>query len=640
MRVKRFAVSFAVALFGTAACAAGASACTSVYTGPSGGQWGQASNWSPASVPTATDDVCINGSKEVVFAPYETTVQVYFDAVNSITVGPQATLKIEGESSSYGGDYYQESDLTANNSVTVDSGGTLLLDSTGINVAGGGVPAGATSGGRATLFVGVDPTSGGPTPTLMNSGTIEAESGSASFGELIQGSIQNAGSLTDASGTLTLQDANGVVSSNSGAMTIAGGAATMLTGGPGFTNSGQITATGSLTLTSLGPQTWTQSGGSVTGNTVSLYNGDTLAYSAGRGSFAFGSGNAENSLSGTIPAGQTVTLDAGSTGNGNDGLALDGTVTNNGTLALDAGTSAAGNPEVDSGPSGGKLVNNATVDLIDSSATQSDLMRADLTNDASGVIAVQSGTTYYDGGNTLLNAGILLIAPAAQFIQKAGTATNSGTLSPQIASGTDFGTYDLYGGTFNAGGALRPVLVGGYVPTAGQEFDVLNIGNTDTYTGKFSTGGNGFTPDATHASTEPGYVGAVYLASAKGTVHAEKVIAKDGKLSVKISCPAHDTCLGYTETVTVTEHLKGKKVIGVAAAKRSTATKVITIAKARGTVAAGKRVIVKLSLNKTGAALLKRYKKLRAEVTLTVAAKTLSKSIVTLVQPKPARTKK
>jgi hypothetical protein len=137
MRVNRFAATFAVVLLGTAASAAGASAC-SAYTGPSGGQWGQASNWSPASVPTATDDVCINGAKEVVFAPYETTVQVYFDTVNSITVGPQATLEIEGESSSYGGDYYQESDLTANNSVTVDSGGTLLLDSTGINVAGGG----------------------------------------------------------------------------------------------------------------------------------------------------------------------------------------------------------------------------------------------------------------------------------------------------------------------------------------------------------------------------------------------------------------------------------------------------------------------------------------------------------------------
>jgi hypothetical protein len=640
MRVKRFAVTFAVVLLGSAAYAAGASACTT-YTGPSGGQWGQASNWSPAAVPTAADDVCINGSKEVVFAPYVTTVQVYSDTVNSITVGAQATLEIEGESSSYGGDYYQESDLTANNSVTVDSGGTLLLDSTGINVAPLGVPAGATSGGRATLFVGADPTSGGPTPTLTNSGTIEGESGSASFGELIQGSIQNAGSLTDASGTLTLQDANGVASSNSGTMTVAAGAATMLTGGPGFTNSGQITATGSLTLTSLDPQTWTQSGGSVSGNTVSLYNGDALAYSAGTGSFAFGSGGEENSLSGTIPAGQTVTLDAGSTGNGNDGLALDGTVTNNGTLALDAGTSAAGNPEVDSGPSGGKLVNDGTLDLLDSSSTQSDLVRVDLTNGAAGLIDVQSGTTNFDGGNTLVNQGTLLIAPAAEFVQRAGTVTNSGALSPQIASRTDFGTYDLYGGTFNAGGALRPVLVGGYVPTAGQEFDVLNIGNTDTFTGKFSAGGNGFTPDATHASPEPGHVGAVYLASsARGVVHAGKVIAKDGKLSLKISCPAHDTCLGYTETATVTEHLRGKKVIGLAAAKRKTTIKVITIAKAKGRVAGGKTTTVKLSLNKAGAELLRRYGKLRTVVTLTVAGKTLAKSIVTLVEPKPARKKK
>ena len=141
MRIKRFAVTFAVVLLGTATYAAAASACTSTYSGPSGGQWGQASNWSPASVPTATDDVCINGATEVVFAPYEFGgQQVYADAVKSITVGPQATLEIEGESSSYGGDYYQESDLTANNSVNIDSGGTLLLDSTAINVAGAGFP--------------------------------------------------------------------------------------------------------------------------------------------------------------------------------------------------------------------------------------------------------------------------------------------------------------------------------------------------------------------------------------------------------------------------------------------------------------------------------------------------------------------
>jgi hypothetical protein len=628
MRVKRFLGTFALVLLGTAGGAAGASACTITYTGPSGGQWGLASNWSPARVPTTTDDVCINGPTEAVFAPYESGgQQVYSDTANSITVGPQATVEIEGESSSYGGDYYQESDLTANNSVTIDSGGTLLLDSTAINVAGGGVPQGATSGGQARLYVDNDPTPGSPTPTLTNNGTIEAETDpGTSFGEFIQGPIQNAGSLTNTSGTLTLQDVS-VASSNSGMMTVSGSA--MLSGGPGFTNSGQITATGSLTLTSLDPQTWTQSGGSVSGNTVSLYDGDTLVYSAGTGSFAFGSGNSENSLSGTIPSGQTVTLSAGA--NGNAAVALDGTVTNNGTLTLDAESNATGNPEVDPGPSGGKLVNNGTLNLLDPIATQSNLLRTDLTNDAAGVLDVQSGTTNYDGGNTLVNQGTLLIAPAAQFIQKAGTVTNSGTLSPQIASGTDFGTYDLYGGTFNAGGALSPVLVGGYVPKAGQEFDVLNIGNTDTFTGKFSAGGNGFTPDETHASPEPGDVGAVYSASAKGVVHAGKLTAKDGKLSVKISCPAHDTCLGYTETATVTEHLSGKKVIGLAAARRKSTTKVITIAKTKGTVAGGKTATVKLSLNKAGAALLKRYRKLRTVVTLTVAGKTLSKRTVTLV---------
>jgi hypothetical protein len=641
MRFKRFAVTFTAVLLGVAAYAGAASACTITYTGAYGGQWGQASNWSPARVPTGTDDVCINGSTEVIFAPYETTEQVYSDTASSITIGPQATLEIEGESSSYGGDYYQESDLTANNSVTVDSGGALLLDSTATNVAGGGVPAGATSGGQARLYVGNDPTPGQPTPTLTNNGTIDAETNpGTAFGELIQGSIQNAGSLTNASGTLTLQDSNSLASSNSGTIAVENGAAMMLTGGPGFTNSGQITATGSLTLASLTPQTWTQSGGSVSGNTVSLYNGDKLEYSAGTGSFAFSSGNAENSLSGTIPTGQTVTLSAGA--NGNAAVALDGTVTNDGTFTLDAESNATGNPEVDPGPSGGRLVNNGTLNLLDPIASQSNLLRTDLTNDASGVIDVQSGTTYYDGGNTLLNQGTLLIAPAAQFIQKAGTATNAGTLSPQIASETDFGVYDLYGGTFNAGGALSPVLVGGYLPAAGQEFDLLNIGNTDTYNGKFSTGGNGFTPDATHTSTEPGYVGAVYgqsSASATGTIHAGKVSANDGKLTIKISCLGAHACGLYTATATVTEHLRGKKLIGLIA-KRKTTTKVITIATAKGTVARGKTVTVKLSLNKAGAALLKRYGKLRTVVILTVAGKKLSKSTVTLVKPKPAHKKK
>ncbi|HEX3803270.1 MAG TPA: hypothetical protein VHV75_10550 [Solirubrobacteraceae bacterium] len=145
-----------------------------------------------------------------------------------------------------------------------------------------GVPNGAISGGEAKLHVDNDPTPGGSTPTLTNNGTIDAETDPGiSFGEFIQAPANNAGSLTNASSTLTLQDGN-LTSSNSGTMTIASGAATILTGGPGFTNSGQITATKSLTLTSLNPQTWTESGGSVTMSMVSLYDGDTLTATIAR----------------------------------------------------------------------------------------------------------------------------------------------------------------------------------------------------------------------------------------------------------------------------------------------------------------------------------------------------------------------
>jgi hypothetical protein len=647
MLVKRFAIIFASVLLGTAAFAAAASACTT-YTGPSGGNWGTAAYWSTDVVPSSTDDVCITGATEVVFTPYVSGgQQIYADTVNSITIGAQATLEIEGESSSYGADYYQESDLKANNSVTVDSGGTLLLDSTATNVAGGGVPAGATSGGQARLYVANDPASG-TSPALINNGTITGETDpGTTFGEFIQGPIQNAGSVADSSGTLTLQDANGLASANSGTMTIAAGAATMLTGGPGFTNSGQIAATGSLTLTSLTPQTWTESGGSVTGSTVSLYDGDTLDYSSGTGSFAFGSGGAQNSLSGTIPAGQTVTLTAGP-GGGNAGISFDGTVTNNGTFTMNALAGANGNPEVDTGPSGGTLVNNGTVNTLDATTAQSNLFRANLTNDSAGVIDVQSGTTYFDGGNTMINGGSLVIAPGAQFIQKAGTATNTGTLSPQIASATDFGQYNLYGGTFNAGGSLTPVLVGGYVPTAGQEFEVVNIGDTDTFTGTFANVGNGFTADNAHAHDLPGDVGVVYgekapSGPAAGTVHVGKTKIVGGKLVTTLSCPAGDSCAKYTVTATVTEHLKGKNLIELTAVnkkKSKTTTKVTTIATAKGTVAGGKTVTVTLSLNKTGAALLKRYGKLKTLVTVTAGGKTVSKTTITLTEPKPAHTKK
>jgi hypothetical protein len=93
-------------------------------------------------------------------------------------------------------------------------------------------------------------------------------------------------------------------------------------------------------------------------------------------------------------------------------------------------------------------------------------------------------------------------------------------------------------------------------------------------------------------------------------------------------------------TATVTEHLRGRKLIGIAAAGRKLKTKVITVATATGSVPGGKKVTVKLVLNRTGVALLKRYRKLKTVVTLTVAGKVVSKSSVTLTEPSLKSSKK
>ncbi len=89
--------------------------------------------------------------------------------------------------------------------------------------------------------------------------------------------------------------------------------------------------------------TFTQSGGTESGNPVDL-NGVTLADSAGTGSFDdIGGGS---TLTGTIPAGQTVTVDGRTT---NVSLAVTG-VTDDGTLALTS-NSAGGYAQITgSGP--------------------------------------------------------------------------------------------------------------------------------------------------------------------------------------------------------------------------------------------------------------------------------------------------
>ena len=133
-----------------------------------------------------------------------------------------------------------------------------------------------------------------------------------------------------------------------------------------FTNDGSVVNNGSVAANATGGGlTWTQSGGSVSGNAVALQNGTTLADSAGTGAFV--AKYAAAAITGTIPAGQTVTVQGEHyTYEGNEyestSLSLNGTtLVNDGTLALVAPGSGSG-----SGGSvfltDGTIQNHGTVD--------------------------------------------------------------------------------------------------------------------------------------------------------------------------------------------------------------------------------------------------------------------------------------
>ena len=83
----------ATAMLAVPAGPAGAAACTKTWGAAASGLWSSAVNWSPAGVPSASDDVCItpNGTYTVTLAGSV--------SVNSIKVGGAsgtATLSILG----------------------------------------------------------------------------------------------------------------------------------------------------------------------------------------------------------------------------------------------------------------------------------------------------------------------------------------------------------------------------------------------------------------------------------------------------------------------------------------------------------------------------------------------------------------
>jgi hypothetical protein len=654
-RTRTLIASLVVSAFLATSAANAAAACDS-WTNAAGGSWATASNWSTNAVPSTTDDACITlpGTYTVTLAPYSSAGG---DTVASLTIGGGAgtqTLDELGAASVTGSnETNNETRLGVTNAVTIASSGAVILDAT----AGGTPTPGQPAGGVAELSA----------ASLVNGGAISTRSEDASFGTQLQvSSITNqpGASISVGSGALTLTQPSPFSWSavNNGSVSVAAGASLVLgtsfAGNAAFTNDGPIANAGSISMaTTSGAATWTQSGGSLSGNAVQLGSSTTLADSAGAGQFLL---VASPVITGTIPAGQTVTV-----GDQTIGTTLslkNATLVNDGALVLDqTGTGAtSGGPIL---VTSGAIQNNGSLVAQVDDPSWVIHLQVGLTNAHGSTMTVAGGSLVQDNVTPTVNDGLVTLAPGALYLVEEGSSfvnAADGTVSPQIASATSLGQLQLSApccagaGTFTAGGTLLPVLVGGFVPAANQEFQPFLL-TGGTFTGTFASAGNGFSADYTHEATSPAYVGAVYAAAvpqtpsgpgpAAATAHVGSVAGGKGTLTVKLSCPAGvSSCARVSLKAVVFEHLRGTRIVSISARagkkQAHVVTKQVTVASAVVSLAAGAAKSETVKVDGAGRSLLARFHRLVATLTIGSAGKTIRSASVSIAAAAKAKPRK
>lgn len=641
----------AVVLLGVSTAAAQA-ACNKTWTGGSG-DWEEASHWTPSGgPPSSTESACIT-------EPGTYTVKLHAGGgnVTSLTVGGSSgvqTVEVDATSYIYNGETQRVTQLA------MGSGSFAANTRLVLNATGGGTAAGSEELG-ANAFL-----AGGP---IEEHGQVETVVTDPKFDDRIKVGglkIEPGASMQVASGTLQfIEEGEGAYpwsATNEGTFTVASGAAVTMqpsfAGDAAFTNDGSLVNDGSITGSGT---EWVQSGGSESGNEVVLQNGSTLVDSAGTGTFLGNYGTLV--LTGTIPAGQTVIVRGEPFNYGGEtynttGLSNAGTeLVNDGTLVLNPTGSGETGGAINVEP--GSIHNNGVIDVETETASRVTQLQESLTNGPSGQLEINGGIFEGNSGAPITNEGLVTLAPGAVLqLQEASAFVNHGTFSPEIASATSFGVVQLFSpccngpGVFTTGGTLAPVLVGGFTPATGQEFDVFAL-DGGKFEGTFPSVVNGFTGDYAHESSETAFVGVVYGGSSGGGggggggntgpppvspfPHLTSASSKDGKVTAKLSCPAGGaTCAPGVLKLTVLEHLnKHGRIVAVTAKKAR--TKTVTIASATVTVSAGGVVSVTLKLNASGRALLAHYKKLNVLLSLSSGGKTLQRLTVHMVEPKKKR---
>jgi hypothetical protein len=272
-----------------------------------------------------------------------------------------------------------------------------------------------------------------------------------------------------------------------------------------------------------------------------------------------------------------------------------------------------------------------------------------------GTLLLEGGTAGLTSTGTFGNSGTLLVTTGG-LQMRAATFSNTGTVT--LPTGTALGlTGNLVlgsssvlslgvagtgsnafaavrvSGSARLGGALSVVHGAAYTPRLG---DTQRILTSASISGAFAKalGGSGRFYSVVYAHT------AVTLLTGVPSPIVGRVAGAGARLTLKVSCPAGTSgCLKLRITATVTETLNGRRVVAVTfgRARGSKRHKVVTVASAKVSLAAGVSKVLTVVLNRTGAALLSRYGTLRTLVTIAAGGKVLETRKLTLRGPKHKR---
>jgi fibronectin-binding autotransporter adhesin len=269
----------------------------------------------------------------------------------------------------------------------------------------------------------------------------------------------NTGGTVSLGATTTDQD-NGTLTTNNGSFSVPAGTYT-LSSSSSFTQSGgTLTATGAMDFYASG--TFTASGGAESGNAVAV-TGGTIADSAMTGKILVDGGTP--TLTGTIPAGQTLTVSGASS---STAVTLPGTVTVDGTLAQVAATDGysmlegAGSVTI---ASGGTLSTSGSANPV--------YIRVPVTNQAGGTMTIGATATDQDNGTATDNAGTLQVTDGGHLaLSSSSTLTTTGTTGVTVdastgVSGISSETTTTVGGTISVTTVGSPTLGTTYAAISG-----------------------------------------------------------------------------------------------------------------------------------------------------------------------------